>query len=358
MRRFLIWYWSPTGGGGSHYAVKLAQRLALRFGDAAISLSLHADDPSLATASAHAFETIPAKVVTARRQPLGTVVNLAASARVLAEHASKADCVIAPMNFAAAAPLAMTLHKPLVYVAHDPSPHPGDYAPLLQRTTQAALLRKSARVVAPSNYAARRLMELGGARGKLHVAPLSAVFEPREPQPRPQGPLRLLFAGRMIAYKGLDILAEALARVAGGHDWRLTIAGAGPALDEATVRRFASSQASSVANEWLSEGRLDALIADCDILLAPYRSATQSGVVAQALAQGKPCVVTPVGALAEQIGDGVGGWVAEAANASAFAAALEQALPSAEGVQAKGIGALALARAAWQHDYWRWLEEI
>ncbi|HYD72163.1 MAG TPA: glycosyltransferase family 4 protein [Candidatus Binatia bacterium] len=357
-KRFLIWYWSPSGGGGSQYAVKLAQRLARRFGDDAITLSLHADDPSLALASANAFETLAANVVTARRQPLGTVAGLGASARVLADHGSRADCVIVPMNFAAAAPLAMGLQKPLVYVAHDPKPHPGDYAQVLQRATQAALLRKSTRILALSNYAARELARSADTRSKLEVAPLSSVFEPYEVSPRAVGPVLLLFAGRMIAYKGIEILAEALARLAKRDDWRLTIAGAGPALDAAAARRFELSQVERVTRGWLSETELDALVADCDILLAPYRSATQSGVVAQALAHGKPCVVTPVGALGEQIGEGLGGWMAERADAPAFAAALERALSSVDALRERQAGALAIARAAWQHDYWRWLEEI
>ncbi len=358
MRRLLIWYWSPTGGGGSQYAVKLAQRLARRFGDGAITLSLHAEDPGLARASDCAFETIAANVVTARSQPIGTAVNLAASARVLEQHAARADVVIVPMNFAAAAPLAIGLKKPLVYVAHDPKPHPGDYAPLWQSATQAALLRKSTRIVALSNHAARELAKSANARGKVQVAPLGAVFEPHEAAARAETPLRLLFVGRMIAYKGVDILADALARLMPRDDWRLTIAGTGPALDAVTARRFELAQVERVKREWLSEAELEALIAGCDILLAPYRSATQSGVVAQALAYGKPCVVTPVGGLGEQIGESVGGWVAEKAEADAFAAAVEQALGSTQDVAAKGQGALALARAAWQHDYWRWLEEM
>jgi glycosyltransferase involved in cell wall biosynthesis len=262
------------------------------------------------------------------------------------------------MNFAAAALLALGLQKPLVYVAHDPKPHPGDYAPLWQRATQAALLRKSARIVALSNYAARELTRLTDTRGKLQVVPLSAVFEPQEARARREGPLRLLFAGRMIAYKGLDILADALARLAQRDDWRLTIAGAGPALDAAMARRFERPQVERVSSDWLSEADLEKLIAQCDILLAPYRSATQSGVVAQALAHAKPCVVTPVGALGEQIGGDIGGWMADGADAPAFATALAGALGSVEEMQAKGAGALALARAAWQHDYWRWLEEV
>ena len=355
-RRFLVWYWSPTGGGGSQYAVKLAHRLALHFGERAVKLSLHNQDPSLVAALAFGFETTAANVITARRQPVNTVVNLAASARVLDEHARDADCVIVPMNFAAAAPLAVSLRKLLVYVAHDPKPHPGDYAPFLQRTTQAALLRKAARVVALSDYAARQLADAGV--NKLQVAPLSAVFEPREPAPRAEGPARLLFAGRMIAYKGVDILADALTHLSQRDDWRLTIAGTGPALDAATAARVKLAQVEPFDPAWLSEAELEAHIAACDILVAPYRSATQSGVVAQALAYGKPCVVTPVGALASQIGDGAAGWVAERADAAAFAAALKRALDAPAQVQEKAQSALAIARGEWRRDYWSWLEEV
>jgi glycosyltransferase involved in cell wall biosynthesis len=357
-KRFLIWYWSPTGGGGSQFAVNWAHRLARRFGDDAVTLSLHAEDPSLEKAASFQFQTLAAEVVTARRQPIGTAINLGASAQVLDAHAEHADCIIVPMNFASAAPLGMRLGKPLVYVAHDPHPHPGDYAPLLQRTMQAVLLQKCARVLALSNHAAQQLAKMPGVRGKLQVAPLSAVFEPRDVAPRTDGPVRLLFAGRMIAYKGVDILADALPSLAQRGDWRLTVAGAGPALDEAVARRFAGPQIQRVTRAWLTEAELDAHIAACDIVLAPYRSATQSGLISQALAQGKPCVVTPVGGLGEQIGDGVAGWIAARADASAFATALEQALASPGEVRAKAEGALALARAAWQHDYWRWLADV
>jgi glycosyltransferase involved in cell wall biosynthesis len=162
----------------------------------------------------------------------------------------------------------------------------------------------------------------------------------------------------LVAYNGVDILAAALRFLAPRDDWRLRVAGTGPVLDDAFAKRFVGAQIESVTRSWLSEAELDALISACDIVLAPYRSATQSGLLAQALAHGKSCVVTPVGALGEQIGDGVGGWVAARADAAAFAAAMEQALTSVSDAQVKAQGALALARAAWQHDYWRWLEDV
>ncbi len=351
-KSFLIWFWSG-GGGGNAFAVNLARRLAREYGAEAVKLSLRADDPAVTRARALGLQALSADVVSARKRPLATLARLAHARAVLSEHARGADAIIVAMNFAAAAPLSLGLRQKLIYCAHDPAPHPGDYAPLWQRTTQALLLARAARVVALSDYAAG-LLRARGLAAKLAVAPLASVYEPQAPRARGPGPARLLLAGRMLAYKGLDILAAALDPIATRDDWRLTIAGHGPALDAAMIARLAHAQVERIAPGWLSEVALEALIAGHDVLLAPYRSATQSGVVAQAMAHGLPCVATPVGALPEQIG--AGGWIAGAADAPAFASALTQALDSDRAEQA--AAAQLLARAAWEGDHWSWLGEV
>ncbi|MEZ6023911.1 MAG: hypothetical protein R3C16_10980 [Hyphomonadaceae bacterium] len=131
-----------------------------------------------------------------------------------------------PMNFATAAPLSAGLKQPLVYCAHDPEPHPGDYARTLQRVTQSALITRARRVVALSDYAAARLHVHRVPARKVVTAPLQSVFAPAPHAARAEaGPLRLAFVGRMIGYKGVDILADALPSWAGRDDWRLTVAG-------------------------------------------------------------------------------------------------------------------------------------
>jgi glycosyltransferase involved in cell wall biosynthesis len=356
-KRFLIWFWSG-GGGGSAFSVNLAHRLRLQFGAGAVTLSLRADDPTLARARDEGLNVLSAEIVSDRRRPLATIAALAQSGSILAEHARDSDLVIVPMNFASAAPLSARLKQPLIYCAHDPEPHPGDYARALQRMTQTVLLRRACRVVALSEYAAGRLRTRGVGAKKLKVVPLTSVFEPQPQSVRAEGPVRLLFAGRMIPYKGVDILADALVRLSLRDDWRLTVSGSGPALDDATARRFAYPQVERVGRDWLSDAELDALIAGCDVLLAPYRSATQSGLVAQALAYGRPCVVTPVGALREQVDGDVAGLVAADVGAAAFAAAMEAVLDRPHELEKKAAAALRLSRAAWEHDHWGWLSEL
>lgn len=350
-RRFLIWFWSG-GGGGSQFAVRLARRLSLRFGAEAVALSLRADDPTAAWARDLGLNVLSADIRSDRRRPWATLSGLAQSGRTLAAHAADADAVILPMNFAAAAPLSLGLKKPLVYCAHDPAPHPGDYAATMQRVTQAVLLRRAAHVVAHSRYAAEQLAAQGV---RARVAPLQSVFEPSAGQAA-TGKVRLLLAGRMIRYKGLDILADALATLRTRADWRLRIVGEGPALDAAMLARLQGYEGVEARRAWLSDAEMETLIAESDVMLAPYQSATQSGAVAQALALGKPCVATPVGALAEQIGEA--GWIAEAANAAAFAAAFQAMLDDPAARAAKAAAAHARATAEWNADHWGWLETL
>ncbi|MCC6787489.1 MAG: glycosyltransferase family 4 protein [Hyphomonadaceae bacterium] len=354
--RILVWFWTG-GGGGSQFAAQLAHRLALRFGADNVALSMREDDPTVATARDFGVRVRTAAITSSRHKPLASAAGLLKASGVLADHARDTDVVIAAMNFAIAAPLAAGLSKPLVYCAHDPVPHPGDYESGMQRLTQGALLHRADAVVGHSTFAVDALRRAGVPEHKLHMAPLASVFPPAQTlEVRVAKPVRLLFLGRMINYKGTDILANALPLVGGRNDWCLTIAGHGPALTPELVSRLSQPQVESIKAGWLSEAEIADLFARHDVLLAPYRSASQSGVIAQAMAAGLPCVVTPVGGLVEQIGAGGGGWISEAATPVAFAAALTDALDDDTNRKTKAEGAIALARAAWDAPHWDWLE--
>ena len=114
--------------------------------------------------------------------------------------------------------------------------------------------------------------------------------------------------------------------------------------------------AADYAGNDAATARCIADIEAADIVVAPYLEASQSGVVAEALAHGKPCLVTPVGALAEQIGFGEAGWIADAPDPRAFASKLEQVLESEH--QREQLGAEHIARTKWDADCWRWLETV
>lgn len=146
-----------------------------------------------------------------------------------------------------------------------------------------------------------RAQNLIGER-PLIMAPLPPlVFGPPPAPPGAHGgPLRLLSFGRLLPYKGLDLLAEAIALLGPSPDPQIRVVGRGPesaSLD--ALRRFANV---TVENRWVPEDEVGALLAWSDALVLSHREASQSGVAAAAIAAGRWVLATRVGGLAEQLG--------------------------------------------------------
>lgn len=129
----------------------------------------------------------------------------------------------------------------------------------------------------------------------------------------------ILFFGRMVAYKGLDLLMESWKSVSASFpDLQLVLAGTGPErpkLEERTIW----------IDRILSDEELVFLIDQAELVAAPYIEASQSGVVATAMAREKIIVSTNVGGLKEQIEDGITGFLAEP-NSASFEKTLRKAL--------------------------------
>ena len=115
----------------------------------------------------------------------------------------------------------------------------------------------------------------------------------------------VLFFGLVRAYKGLDLLLEALAdprlHVA---DVRLVVAGEfyddeQPYRDK--IQALGLSERIVLHNRFIPNDQVNRYFSAADIVCQPYRSATQSGVTQIAYHFCKPMLVTDVGGLAEII---------------------------------------------------------
>lgn len=123
--------------------------------------------------------------------------------------------------------------------------------------------------------------------------------------PAAERPADLIFLGRLVSEKGVDILLEALARLRGREFFpRLTIAGAGPelsAMKEMAQRLELSEQVSFVGPKRGAE--LVNLLQEHDILVVPSRYDEPFGVVAlEGIACGCVIVGSRGGGLPEAIG--------------------------------------------------------
>ena len=123
----------------------------------------------------------------------------------------------------------------------------------------------------------------------------------------------VLFFGFIRAYKGLDILLEALAdaRVA-ALPVKLLIAGEfyeDAAPYEALINQYDLESRLVRATDFIPNERVAAYFSAADLVMQPYKNATQSGVSQVAYHFGRPMLVTDVGGLAELIPAGVVGYV-------------------------------------------------
>jgi glycosyltransferase involved in cell wall biosynthesis len=222
--------------------------------------------------------------------------------------------------------LAAAAPTPAVAIVHNPIPH--ERRPLDLTLTRSVLGRLRGAVVhAQSSEAALRRL-LPGLPTRLVMLPSTLELPLTELPPGP--PWRLLFVGFVRPYKGADIGVEAVRLLRGrGVPVELTVAGEfWEPLErwQALVADERLQGAVRLRPGYLPETDLAELLAAHHLVIAPYRSATQSGIVPMAHQAGRPIVSTNVGGLAEQVRDGENGVLAPPGDAAAFAAAIERAL--------------------------------
>ena len=124
-----------------------------------------------------------------------------------------------------------------------------------------------------------------------------------------------LFFGLVRAYKGLDLLIDAFAdERLRKNDVKLIVAGEfyddeKPYLEK--IKKHNLEDFIIIENQYISDDNVKYYFNVADIVVQPYKSATQSGVTQIAYHFEKPMLVTNVGGLGEIIPDGKVGYVFE-----------------------------------------------
>jgi glycosyltransferase involved in cell wall biosynthesis len=123
----------------------------------------------------------------------------------------------------------------------------------------------------------------------------------------------MLFFGFIRDYKGLDLLLGALASsTLSGLNVRLLIAGEFYGNEEKymdIIRNRNLDDKVVLRTSFIPNTEVYLYFSACDLVVQPYRHATQSGVTQIAYHFGKPIITTNVGGLAEMIPDGKVGYV-------------------------------------------------
>ncbi|MCB9689398.1 MAG: glycosyltransferase family 4 protein [Alphaproteobacteria bacterium] len=161
------------------------------------------------------------------------------------------------------------------------------------RTWSHALRRALGDAVVAS-ASSRLASALGGLGIGAEVVP-NAVRLADLPAHRHPAPDEVLFLGRLAPGKGAELLVEA----ARGADFVVTIAGTGPLAT--ALRARAPANVRFVG--WADAEARAALLARATLLALPSEGEASPVAVVEALACGLPVVASPVGDVAELVGD-------------------------------------------------------
>ncbi len=301
--RLLVWQWGRRGAGPK-FAVELAAALRQLPGiECALSLSSGAEilagpQPPRCDLPVATYNGVAGLAL---RLLAGPAMTAGLVRRLRPFQLDAAICAMpGPLDRLLVAAL-RRLGARIDIIVHDADAHPGDGVPVLM-WLQRRLSRMSDGLVTLSQVTATRLRQQGLPGNGRPILVLSHPPFRFGPMPAPPfqhgGPARLLFFGRLLAYKGLDLLAEAFSRLDSANA-ELRVVGQGP--EDETLAKLRTLPGVTVENRWVPEQEIGESLGWADALVLPYREASQSGPAAAAIAAGRWVIATNVNGLREQL---------------------------------------------------------
>ncbi len=137
----------------------------------------------------------------------------------------------------------------------------------------------------------------------------------------------LLFFGFVREYKGLHVLLDAVERLPPEDGYHLLVVGEfydDPARYRAALDRLRERGQLTLVDRYVADDEVGRYFAAADLVMVPYVSATQSGVIQIAYAFRKPVVATTVGGIPDAVAEGETGYLVPPGDAAALAAAVRR----------------------------------
>ncbi|MFC1752459.1 glycosyltransferase family 4 protein [Thermoproteota archaeon] len=184
----------------------------------------------------------------------------------------------------------------VVYTEHDGLQHVGDEKPF-ENFFRSACIKRSDHLIFLTDFVRKRVKKEIGFKVPSSVIP-HGIFSPpklirkrRKHKSRPD----LLFLGRVNHYKGVDILLEAVKGIDPSLFNKLFVVGNSSVELESDIPNVV------MVDRWVSEAEISKYLNRSDIMVLPYRSASQSGVISLGISSALPMVCTDVGGFSEQL---------------------------------------------------------
>jgi alpha-maltose-1-phosphate synthase len=192
-------------------------------------------------------------------------------------------------------------HKPIIITLHDVTPHVGENT-WLHRLIIACQIRSATHIFVHGSLLKKELIKVGIYDDKISVIPHGdySFFKDYWINGIPEEE-SILFFGRIVEYKGLNHLLDAMISLQKKNRFKLIIAGEGnltPYQDKITR---IDPKLIEVYNRYIEDDQVARLFQRVKLIILPYTDGTQTGIVPIAYAFSKPVIATNVGSFSEVI---------------------------------------------------------
>jgi glycosyltransferase involved in cell wall biosynthesis len=327
----LFWFWGRTSGG-ARYSLEVAKTLS-KIPGVNLYLSLSRQSEFFKDFEALSLPGVHVDTYESFGEMLWQTRHLPKYRRQLTRYVreNKIDVVYSPMSHIWSCAIASIFRKSAaryVLTMHDAITHKGDMEWLKNFLLRHDVLASDS-CITLTEAVKQGVHEIYDyPLNRISVVPHGA-FEYGDFGARslPEGrPVRVLFYGRILKYKGLGVLLDAMRILfEKGFSHKLALEVWGEGDISPYQAQFDSLSALGcpmhIVNRWIDEQEIEEIFSRADICALPYVEASQSGVAAIAFAAGLPMVATPQPGLLEQLSGG-GGLVSDAVSPESFAEAL------------------------------------
>ena len=138
----------------------------------------------------------------------------------------------------------------------------------------------------------------------------------------------LLFFGFVREYKGLRHIIKAMPEIV-KYDSNIELWVVGAFRDDKDsymelIKKGGAGSNIKIVDGYIPDEEIEKYFASCDIVVLPYESATQSGIVQMAYGFDKPVIVTDVGGIPEVVDEGKTGYIVPPKDPHALAEAVKR----------------------------------
>ena len=202
---------------------------------------------------------------------------------------------------------------------HDLIPHEGDKQAKGVHMMNKAVCKMADCIVLANQKYVPKVTEIYGVDPK-HVRCVD-MWRRFPEYTKPKFTKRALFFGRMNPYKGVDNLLEIVKLC---PDVQFDAVGRVDPMVQDLVDQLKALPNVTMNNGYVTDDEMAEAFINADWIVLPYNSATQSGVIIDGYRYGRPCIAYSVGAISEQVSEGVSGFLIEPGNNKAFAKKLRE----------------------------------